>query len=291
MKLAVFDDHRVGVVNGHDVLDVTTAVPAGPPWPPTYMNSLINEWDRREALVLEAQKNATGLPLAEARLLPPVPAPSTIVAAPANYRKHIDEMGSRGSGGRSMRDLGFFLLAPSSVVGPGARVLLPKKSSREFHHECELAVVIGRCCKNVNVSDALSHVFGYTCLMDLTMRMTDTLKEERVMRKSFDTFTPMGPWLVTADEVPDPQNLTLELYVDDERRQRASTSDMIVSIAEQIALASSVMTLHPGDVLATGSPDGVGPIQAGNTVRIEIENVGGFAVEVDQAREFAPVRF
>lgn len=290
MKLVVFDGDHVGVVEEDQVFDISQVVPRGPAWPPTFMNSLIHRWSELATQVDAARRAGDGIPLDAVRLEAPVPMPGHIVGAPANYRRHIEEMGARGSG-RDMRELGFFLMAPSSVTGPGTRVVLPRDSVRDFHHECELAVVIGQRTKDVAVEDALSHVFGYSCLMDLTMRMTETLREERTMRKSFDTFTPMGPWILTADEVPDPQRLHLELFVNDERRQCASTGDMIVPVAEQIALVSSVMTLRPGDVIATGTPDGVGPIRPGDSVRIAISGIGGFAVDVVQADTCAPVRF
>ena len=291
MKLAVFNDHRVGVVENDMIYDVTAVLPESPGWPLTYMSSLIFAWDERKSAVLSARESASGIPLADVQLLTPSPAPAHIVAAAANYREHIAEMGVMGSGGRSMNELGFFLIAPSSIQRPGGTVVLPRGSSRSFHHESELAVIIGRHCKNVDVESALDYVFGYSCLMDMTMRMTVDLREERSMRKSFDTFTPVGPWIVTADEVPDPQQLELALYVNEERRQSATTADMIVSIAQQIALASSVMTLQPGDILATGTPSGVGEVLPGDVVRIEIENVGGFSVSVEEAAEYAPVRF
>jgi 2-keto-4-pentenoate hydratase/2-oxohepta-3-ene-1,7-dioic acid hydratase in catechol pathway len=292
VKIVAFNDNRVGVVREDSVLDVTEAVRAGgPQWPPTHVSTLIAEWSSRSSAVVAACDTAEAVPLSGITLLPPVQAPLHVVGAPANYRKHIEEMGAIGSGGRSMLDMGFFLMAPASLVGAGGRVLLPRGSHRRFHHECELAVIIGRRCKNVDVDDALGHVFGYSALMDLTMRMTETLREERTMRKSFDTFTPLGPWIITADEVPEPQNLRLELHVNDELRQQATTADMIVPIAQQIAMVSSVMTLQPGDVLATGTPDGVGDIRPGDVVRISIEGVGGFSVNVAEAPVDAPVLF
>jgi 2-keto-4-pentenoate hydratase/2-oxohepta-3-ene-1,7-dioic acid hydratase in catechol pathway len=123
-------------------------------------------------------------------------------------------------------------------------------------------------------------VFGYSCLIDVTVRG----KEERVMRKSYDTFTPIGPALVTADEVGDPGNLEMKLWVNDDLRQHASTRDLIVDLPNMVALASSVSTLEPGDVIATGTPAGVGPIKAGDTVTIEIERVGRMSVPVIQGQ-------
>jgi 2-keto-4-pentenoate hydratase/2-oxohepta-3-ene-1,7-dioic acid hydratase in catechol pathway len=290
MKLAVFDDNRLGVVEDDVIFDVSVVAPTRS-WPPVFVNALIDSWDQSRSQVERARQESAAKPLASVELQSPVPCPLNIVGAPANYGKHIAEMGALGSGGRSMKELGFFLKASSSLLRPGGAVVLPKGSARRFDHECELAVVIGQRCKDVPVADALAVVFGYSCLMDLTLRITGTQGEERAMRKSFDTFTPMGPWIVTADEVPNPQELDLELRVNGELRQRSNTSKMIVSIAEQISYISSVMTLHPGDVIATGTPDGVGQISPGDTVSIAIDGIGGFDVHVREATAYAPKPF
>ena len=158
--------------------------------------------------------------------------------------------------------------------------MLPDLPSREIHHECEVALIIGKGGRHIPVADAMDHLFGYSCLIDVTVRG----KEERVMRKSYDTFTPIGPALVTADEVGDPGNLDMKLWVNDELRQHASTRDLIVDIPNMIALASSVSTLEPGDVIATGTPEGVGPIRDGDKVTIEIERVGRMTVPVRQGQ-------
>ena len=173
------------------------------------------------------------------------------MAAVANYAKHHGEVG----GGAGSVPGEVFLKAPSSLVGSGGTVVLPNAPGRDIHHEAELAVVIGRRGRDIVAADAYQHVFGYTCLLDLSARG----KGDRSRRKSYDGFTPMGPWVVTADEVADPQQLTITLSVNDEQRQRGSTADMTYSIAEIIAYASRVMTLEPGDVIATGTPEGCGP--------------------------------
>jgi 2-keto-4-pentenoate hydratase/2-oxohepta-3-ene-1,7-dioic acid hydratase in catechol pathway len=224
-------------------------------------------------------------------LLPPVPAPQHVFAAPANYRKHIGELGRHAvtKGGRSAREQGFFLKAPGSLVGAGGSIRLPRDSTRRFDHEAELAVVIGRAGRNVPRAQAMQYVFGYACLIDATMRIEPGVaEEERSMRKSFETFTPLGPWLVTADEVPDPQALSNRLWVNDELRQDANTRDMIVGIAELIELVSSVLPLQPGDVIATGTPEGVGPFAPGDRVRIAIEGVGEMTLPVQAHEQRAP---
>ncbi len=292
MKLAVFDDYRIGVVDGDSVRDVSDAVPAAlRQWPPALMNWLIANWSEALPRVLACRDAAAPLPLAGVKLLPPNPAPSHVFAAPANYRKHIGELGSRAvtKGGRSAREQGFFLKAPGSLVGAGGALLLPQGSQRRFDHESELAVIVGRRARNVPRSEAMQYVFGYSCLIDATMRIEPGVaEEERSMRKSFETFTPLGPFLVTADEVPDPQALDNRLWVNGELRQQANTRDMIVDVAELIELISSVLTLNPGDVIATGTPEGVGPFAPGDTVRIAIEQVGDMSLSVREQPQRSP---
>ncbi len=176
---------------------------------------------------------------------------------------------------QSIAELGVFLKAPSSVIGPGGTVLLPYQDVRT-DHEGELAAVIGRHGRHVRVQDALGHVFGYTCALDMTVRST----EDRSVRKSFDTFTSLGPAVATVDEVGDPGALWLECRVNGVLRQRASTADLIFGVPELIACASSVMTLWPGDVILTGTPAGVGPVVDGDVFEIEIERLGRLEVHV-----------
>jgi 2-keto-4-pentenoate hydratase/2-oxohepta-3-ene-1,7-dioic acid hydratase in catechol pathway len=295
MKLAVYDSYRVAVVEGDSLFDVSEAVPGlSDGWPPVFMSRLIAGWAELEPRVLEARRHAKAIARSTVNLRAPLPFPGTVIAAPANYRKHVGELGARGvtSTGKSAREIGFFLKTSSSVIGPDAPILLPRGSKRRFDHESELAAIIGRTGKNIPRERALGYVFGYSCLMDLTMRLEPGLPaEERPTRKSFDTFTPLGPWLVTADEIPDPQSLSNQLWVNGELRQSANTRDMTVGIAELIELVSSVMTLNPGDVIATGTPEGVGPLQSGDEVRIAIERVGDMTLRVAEAEDYAPRRF
>jgi 2-keto-4-pentenoate hydratase/2-oxohepta-3-ene-1,7-dioic acid hydratase in catechol pathway len=294
MKLAVFGNHRVGVVEGDQVYDVTAAVPgAGPAWPPMYMNALIARWDELAPRVAEQRRSAKGVPLSSVSLLPPNPCPVHVIAAPANYRKHIGEIGARSvSKGRTAEQQGFFMKSTASLVGAGGAIELPKGSARRFDHESELAVIIGKRARNVPRAEAMQYVFGYSCLVDVTMRIEPGVaEEERVTRKSFETFTPLGPWIVTADEVADPHALRNQLWVNGQAKQDANTRDMIVNIPALIELISSVMTLNPGDVIASGTPEGVGPIAPGDTVRIGIESVGEMTLPVREAEAFSPRRF
>ncbi len=295
MKLTVFDEHRVAIVEGDQLYDVSDAVPGiDDGWPPVFMSRLIADWAHAAPRLLERRRSAKPIARSAVRLRAPIPFPGHVIAAPANYRKHVGELGERGvtRAGHSANEIGFFLKTSSSVIGADDPIVLPRGSSRRFDHESELAAIIGKRAKNVPRDKALEHVFGYTCLMDLTMRLEPGQPaEERPMRKSFDTFTPLGPWLVTADEIPDPQSLSNRLWVNGELRQNANTRDMTVDVAALIELISSVMTLNAGDVIATGTPEGVGPIRPGDTLRIQIERVGDMTMRVTEAGEFAPRRF
>lgn len=292
MKIAVFDDYRVGLVEDNHVFDVSTAFPE---WlqalPRQRINWLIAHWEEMQASIAEASRLAAPIALTSVKLLPPSPSPTHVFAAPANYRKHIGELGERAvaKAGRSAREQGFFLKAPGSLVGAGEAILLPHGSTRRFDHESELAVIVGRGGRNIPRERAMEHVFGYACLIDATMRIEPGVaEEERSMRKSFESFTPLGPFLVTADEVPSPGALQNRLWVNGEARQQANTAEMIVDIAELIELVSSVLAISPGDVIATGTPEGVGPFQAGDTVKIEIEAVGSMTLPVREHSHRSP---
>ncbi|MCC2314856.1 fumarylacetoacetate hydrolase family protein [Cellulomonas xiejunii] len=210
-------------------------------------------------------------PTDPSRLAAPIARPGKVVGAPVNYLDHQAEMGEQ----RTIADYGMFLKATSSVIGPTGSIRLPYLDVRT-DHEGELGVVIGRTAHRVPAERALDHVLGYAPVLDITVRSG----EDRSTRKSFDTFTPFGPWVTTADEVPDPDALELRCWVDGELRQHASTADLIYGVAELIAYTSHVMTLHPGDVIATGTPAGVGPIAAGQRVAVEIEGLGRLDVGV-----------
>ena len=277
MKLARFDGGRIGVVRDDRVYDVTDAAGVDPKaWPPVGMVQLVADFERRRSSI-SAAALGDGRSLDSVELETPVAWPNKVVAFPANYRAHAEEMAVDYTAGSR----GFFLKSASSLSGAGQPIVLPEPLGREVHHEGELALVIGRRGRLIRREDALDHVFGYACLLDITVRGMDV---ERTMRKSYDTFTPVGPWIATADEVGDPGALGLRLWVGDELRQSANTRDLIVDVPEMIEMASSVLTLEPGDVIATGTPEGVGPIRAGETVTVEIERVGRMSVRVVQGR-------
>jgi 2-keto-4-pentenoate hydratase/2-oxohepta-3-ene-1,7-dioic acid hydratase in catechol pathway len=273
MKIARFNGGRIGIVVGDTIRDVTVAAGIDPAeWPPVGPVRLIADFAALRDKLAAAAQMASPLPLDEARLETPVPWPNKVIAYPTNYRDHAAEMSST-----TRADLqGYFLKANSSLSGPNDPIELPDVPGREVHHECEIAVVIGKQGRHIPIARAIDHVFGYSCLLDITIRG----KEERVMRKSFDTFTPVGPWIVTADEIPDPTDIGMRLWVNGQMRQEATTKDLIVDIAQMIALASSASTLYPGDLIATGTPAGVGPIRDGDRVTIEVDHVGRMSVPV-----------
>lgn len=275
MRLALFNKGRLGLVDGYELVDVTEQLAgSGTPGAAGALHQHIETAARGDATEIDLTGCAR-VPLAEAVLEAPLPRPGKIVGAPVNYLDHKAEMEYT----TSVADLGVFLKANSSVIGPGQDILLPYTDKRT-DQEGELGVVIGRTATHVSADDALDHVFGYTCVLDITVRSG----EDRSTRKSFDTFTPIGPWVVTADEIPDPDTLDLRCDVGGTTRQRTNTADLIFGVRELIAYTSSVMTLHPGDVIATGTPAGVGPLSHGDRVVLEIEQVGRLEVGVDGSR-------
>ncbi|UJX47285.1 fumarylacetoacetate hydrolase family protein [Xanthobacter sp. YC-JY1] len=277
MKLVRFDGWRVGVTDGVKIVDLSALCGASEAdWPPVAMNRLIRDFDTLRPRIAALLAGEVGVPLAGARLETPVPWPNKLVAFPVNYHDHAREMASTGLANIQ----GFFLKANSSLCGPHDAIELPDLPGRQIHHECEIGLIIGKTGREIPPEKALDHVFGYCCLLDITVRG----KEERVMRKSYETFTPVGPWIVTADEIADPGNLDMRLWVNDELRQSANTRDLIVDIPNMIAITSSATTLHPGDIFATGTPAGVGPIVDGDVVTIEVGGVGRMSVPVVQGR-------
>src|SRR6185436_4009633 len=217
--------------------------------------------------------DAPAVPLASVTLLSPVANPGKIVCAPVNYQKHLDEVRSQselhhGSQAHTapIHKMGLFLKASSALAGPGEGIAL-RKLDRRNDHEVELAVIIGKSANNVSSSDALKYVAGYAIGLDLTIRGP----EERSLRKSADSYAVLGPWLVTADEIAEPNDLRLSLSLNGEVCQDSSTKYMIMGVRELIEYASSFYTLHPGDILMTGTPEGVSPIQPGDEIHATIE--------------------
>lgn len=205
------------------------------------------------------------IPLREVGVMPTV-MPSKIVCAAVNYRAHGEELGHD-----LPEEPRLFLKPPSSVIASGQAIVLPPDSER-VDHEGELAVVIGRTARNIHESEVDTYVFGYACANDVTAR--DLQRRDGLFgrAKGFDTFCPIGPWIET--EVPDPDNLAIRTLVNNTVRQSSSTAAMIFPVRTLVSFVSRVMTLNPGDVILTGTPEGVGPLHDGDEVRVEIEGVG-----------------
>jgi 2-keto-4-pentenoate hydratase/2-oxohepta-3-ene-1,7-dioic acid hydratase in catechol pathway len=276
MKIALFNENRLGVVNGEFVIDISEVASWNQNKAQESLVRFMANFDELSAKIAAHIGQGTAYSLSEIILRAPVPNPSKIVAAPINYLLHRDEMNANFNTSPSTVDkLGFFLKAPSSIIGPGETVLLPFRD-RRTDHEAEIAFVVGRQAKDVPASEAAKYIFGYFGLMDITVRG----KEDRPWRKSFDTFTPIGPWIVTGDEVQHPNQLDMNLWVGDELRQSTNTRNLIYDCYQFFQAASSVMTLYPGDIVTTGTPEGVGPINEGDTVTINIERIGEFSVQV-----------
>jgi 2-keto-4-pentenoate hydratase/2-oxohepta-3-ene-1,7-dioic acid hydratase in catechol pathway len=282
MRICRFDDNRLGVVaNGlvHDVTAIVDDLPALK-WPLPRGDHFFNNIDRLLPRIEALAKTAAGRPVSEVKLLSPVANPGKIVAAPVNYKLHLDESRADtqinfGTQVKTIDDYGVFLKAPSSMIGAGD-VVMADWPDRRIDHEIELAFVIGKQGFRIAEEDALSHVAGYMIGLDMTIRGT----EDRSFRKSLNTFTVFGPHLVTADEIADPGNLDFEIKVNGETRQKSNTSLLIWNVQKLIAYASKAYTLYPGDVFMTGTPEGVAPVVPGDSMHAWIEGIGEMTVAV-----------
>jgi len=287
LRICRFDDNRLGVVDGTSVRDVTAALEVIPPahYPFPAHDAFIAHLGDVVARARALAPSAPVLPLDSVRLLSPVANPGKLVAAPVNYEKHLAEVKSddslhQNTAGHTLtiQKAGMFLKATSSMAGAGDGVEL-RVPDRRTDHEVELAFVIGRTASRVRRADALRYVAGYTIGLDISIRGT----EDRSFRKSADSYSVLGPWLVTADEIPDPGNLDLEISVNGERRQHSNTRQMTLGVPELIEMASAFYTLHPGDVVFTGTPEGVSPIEPGDEIVATIQSIGSMSVRVRAA--------
>ncbi|MGH9029206.1 MAG: fumarylacetoacetate hydrolase family protein [Acidimicrobiales bacterium] len=263
---------RTGVVVGEEVVDLT-APDVGLPGD---MCEFLEGGRDATARAAEAAVSGTArLSLEEVRLLAPVPKPVKVLAIGMNYRAHVRELGSQVPEHQV-----WFNKQRTCVIGPGEGIEVPRESDC-VDYEGELAFVIGRRCRHVARSDAPEAVAGFTIMNDVSVRDWQWRSPTWTMGKSFDTHGPLGPWLVTPDEVGDPQQLRVRTWVNDELRQDGSTDDMVFSCWEMVEHLSAAFTLEPGDVVTTGTPSGVGAsfdppkwLRAGDVVRIEVEPLG-----------------
>jgi len=219
----------------------------------------------RSYLQGECARSGRRFPLDSVRLLCPT-LPRKVVCVGLNYRDHAGEMGKPLPGEPCL-----FLKPPGSVIGPDDAIVYPRMTQR-MDYEAELGVIIGKRIHNAGVDEALDAVLGYVCLNDVTARDLQARDGQWTRAKSFDTFCPIGPWIT--DDVSDPNNLEIELLLNGERRQHSNTNQFAFKVGELISFMSRVMTLDPGDAIATGTPSGIGPMEPGDTVEVRVEGIG-----------------
>ncbi|BBG03822.1 MULTISPECIES: fumarylacetoacetate hydrolase family protein [Pseudonocardia] len=294
MKLALFNGFRLGVVldesTGHAgepvVVDVSDAVGAHDRDPLTagWWRALCRDWPALRSAVVDAVDTGTRYPLHEVRLDSAALAPSKIIAAASNYADHVAEMHAvqertLGAVQSWMMEFDIFLKSPSSLTGPSGPVRLPADlvaAGTEIHHESELVVVVGRGGRDIPVEQARAAIFGVTAGLDITVRSP----ADRSRRKSYDTFSPLGPVVRVLDDDFDGEALDITMTVDGQVRQQVNTRDLITPVERIVAYASTVMTLNPGDLIFTGAPPGVGRIRPGETLVTTISGVGTMTTAV-----------
>ena len=270
---------RLAVLDADGLAIDVAALLDGSPW--TMERLLVDARSSLEAIAaaLAARPSVTRRELSSLVLLPPVPRPGKIVAVGRNYREHAAEEGAE-----TPADPILFAKFPTALIGDGSPITWRTSDTAQVDYEAELAIVIGRAARDVPVDRAFEHVLGYACLNDVSARDLQFGDGQWVRGKSLDSFCPMGPWIVTADELPDPGASAIRCIVNGEVRQSASTAELVHGVPELIAYCSRYMTLEPGDVIATGTPGGVGAFRVppvfladGDEVVVEIEGVGRLA--------------
>ena len=282
ISYAAASGDRLGVEATPDRIWSSRALGAG--LPRTMAELLAGEETALAALRSAARSaEAAGLPgdVDPARRIAPVPRPGKVVAVGLNYRDHVEEQGGRA---RLPERPMLFAKFPTSGVGDGATVEWDPELTSEVDLEAELAVVIGRTARRVSEAEALDHVLGYTCVNDVSARDLQMRDKQFVRAKSLDTFCPMGPALVTRDEIRDPGALEVRSFVNDEPMQSSNTSNLIFSVPHLVSFCSQAFTLEPGDVICTGTPSGVGYFRdpkvllgSGDVMTVEIEGIGRLA--------------
>ncbi|MBE9532357.1 MAG: fumarylacetoacetate hydrolase family protein [Proteobacteria bacterium] len=224
-------------------------------------------------LVSMAKEQGTPHKLEDVRLLAPC-VPSKIIAIGLNYKAHAAEFNKE-----LPEEPMFFFKPPTSVVGPGDNIIYPSHMSHRVDFEAELAIVVGRQARNISIHDTRDYIFGYTCFNDVTARDLQATDKQYARAKGFDTFAPMGPWIETELDEAD---VKIESCLNGEARQSTSSSDMIFSAEELFSFVSHVMTLKPGDVIATGTPSGVGKMKPGDEIEIRIDGIGSLVNSVSK---------
>ena len=283
MKLVYFDDFKLGVLKGDAVVDVSAEVKDIPhTGPGDLMNGLIERWGSYKPRLEAAAARGAGVPASSVRIRPPVPGPRTIDCMAVNYM----EDGTRSA----PAPINAFHKSPSAIIGHGDTMVLPDVPAAVFEGEAEIAVVIGRKCSHVSEAEAMSYVFGYMNFIDGSARGLPPPGNVFFQMKSRDTFAPIGPWIVTADEIADPQNLDITLTNNGQVMQKFNTSDMAHHIPRCIEWVSSIHTLEPGDILATGTNHrGLNSFMDGDKIELTVEKVGTlrFNVKDEHKRTWA----
>jgi 2-keto-4-pentenoate hydratase/2-oxohepta-3-ene-1,7-dioic acid hydratase in catechol pathway len=274
MKLMYFDDFRLGVVKGDAVVDVSKLVKDIPhTGPQELMSGLIERFAKYKARLQKAAAAGKGVPLKKVRIRPPLPRPHNVDCMAVNYM----EDGTR----TEPAPINAFHKSPSGIIGDGDTLVLPDVPATIFEGEAEMALVIGKRASKVPAAKAMSHIFGYVNFIDGSARGLPPSGNTFYQMKSRDTFAPMGPCIVTADEIADPHRLQVRLWVNGTLMQNFNTSDMAHRIPRCIEWVSSIHTLEPGDVLATGTNHrGLNPFQDGDRVELEVEGLGRLRIKV-----------
>lgn len=290
MKICHYNEHEAGAVEGERVYPVGAALLAAGHLRHGYtMQEVIDRLANEPAAMQVARQALKGrsLPLAQAKLLAPLENPPSLWAAAANYRDHQAEM-KAASGGPDRSaftkdDLmaEFFLKPSSSIIGPGGTIVLPR-IAQHVDYECELCAVIGRKARHVSEAQALDYIFGYTLCWDISQREPwgRNRQNTRNIRKGFDSFTALGPWIVTTDELPEPQDTRIDVELNGRHVMTAHTKDMICGVRDHIRFLSSVLTLRPGDLITTGTPAGVAKLAPGDRLSGRIEGIGEMTLNV-----------
>ena len=272
MRIATYGDGKMGVVGGDEtIVDITDLLQQYDPLGPEDMlPDLITHFDELRPELESRAASGGGTPVDQAQLHSPVTRPSKIICLIGNYREGTD---------RPMQILDIFFKSQEGIVGHGDTVVLPPHQAQIFHHEAEIAVVVGRQAKNLSEDEAMDAIFGYTAFNDVSARGLGRSGINSFLGKSFDTFAGFGPWIVTSDEIPDPQSLHVTVDVNGERRQDYQTSDMERPIKELMTYLSTVTTLNPGDVICCGTNhQGLGSMQDGDDVTTSVSGIGSFTL-------------
>jgi len=268
MKLVFYDDFKLGAIKDDAVVDLSPVVSGiSHTSPQDLINRLIEQFPQYRNSLQQALDQGTGVPLSQVRIRSPLPKPNNIVAMAVNYM----EDGTRAE----PAPINAFHKSPNSVIGHGDTMILPDVPATIFEGEAELALVIGKRASNVKAQDAFDYVFGYLNFIDGSARGLLPPGNTFYQMKSRDTFAPMGPWLVTADEIADPHNLQIRLWVNEDLKQNFNTDDMANQIPRIIEWVSSIHELEPGDVIATGTNHrGLSAFQDNDTIEMEVDGLG-----------------